>query len=91
MSDIKQILKKTKEKAEPLIEIAKPVVDVKRWGLTVVLVRGISLSSILIAMASVCVILTITMHFQSGLLYIIADSLRHTDRPLPLWLLYGRP
>lgn len=91
MSDLKTFLKKTHEKAEPLIEIAKPVVDVKRWGLAVVVVRGISLSSILIAMASVCVILTITMHFQSGILYIISDHLAHTDRPLPLWLLYGRP
>lgn len=91
MSDIKTILKKTHEKAEPIIELAKPVVDVKRWGLAVVVVRGISLSSILFALAGVCVILTITMHFQSGILYIIADSLQHTDRPLPLWLLYGRP
>lgn len=82
-----EVMKSIKEAAGPVL-FSK--FDIRLYGLDVVIVRGVSLSSILLALGGACVILGVTIHFQNGFLYMLSDALPHTDRPMPSWLFYGQ-
>ena len=52
-------------------------------GMDVVVVRGLSLSTLLMALASICVIFTMTIHFRTDSVVSLSAQINHMYKPLP--------
>ena len=73
-------LKSCFQTVKPVIE--KQVAAIPS-GLDILVVRGISLSTMLAALVSICVVFTMTMHFTTESAVSVTAQVNHMYKPLP--------
>jgi len=52
-------------------------------GMDVMVVRGLSLSTLMMALASICVIFTMSIHFKTDRVVSLSVQINHMYKPLP--------
>lgn len=85
MEDKVETVNKT-ELLKASLQKLRTTLDIWHHTLTMTVVFGISLSSLLIALVGGCVVLGLTIHFTNGYVMLLPDAFPHLYKAMPAWL-----